>query len=108
MAATARVEIRLDPEHKQLDELVTHREATVSVVLRDLIDAAYEEIALQRREAVQRIFALGESEDAEEMPDPEELKRQLGSMFEGPLPGFHDYGPVDDDISPVTAQKRSR
>lgn len=101
-----RLEVRLDPERrKRLEELVEAREESVSDVVRSLIDAAHEELARQRRQAaLERLFAL----ELEDLPEPEELKRQYSSMFDGPLPGFCDYGPVPDDIDPVTALRKKK
>jgi predicted DNA-binding protein len=75
----ARLDVRLDPEHRQkLEEISVMRGASVSEVVRDLIDRAYEEVDLAaRRAAADRIGNL----QVEDMPDPAELTRQLQDKY---------------------------
>lgn len=70
-----RLEVRLDPEYRQkLDEIVRMRGASVSALIREMIDQFHEETGLEQRlAAVQRIAAS----EIEEVPHPEELSRQL-------------------------------
>jgi predicted DNA-binding protein len=75
-----RLEVRLDPEHRRkLEEITAARGAPVSQVVRELIDQAYEEAdRAARREAARRIGEL----QIEEVPDPEELSRQLDNKYD--------------------------
>lgn len=75
-----RLEVRLDEKRRaQLEEIAGKRGASVSEVVRSLIDDAYEEIRRERiRRAVERLINLR----GEVMPDPEELSRQLESAHE--------------------------
>ena len=75
-----RLEVRLDEKRRaQLEEIAGKRGASVSDVVRSLIDDAYEEIRRERiRRAVERLINLR----GEVMPDPEELSRQLESAHE--------------------------
>ena len=77
---TVRLEVRLDETRRaQLEEIAGNRGASVSDVVRSLIDEAYEEIRRERiRRAVERLINLR----GEVMPDPEELSRQLASAHE--------------------------
>jgi hypothetical protein len=77
-----RLEVRLDEEHQRmLATVLEARGIPVSDVVRQLIESAYEEIALARRlEAVQRLAAL----EGEDMPDPDELSRQLAKTYDIP------------------------
>lgn len=77
-----RLEVRLDTEHqRRLEVVLEERRVAVSELVRQLIDAAYEEIALARRlEAVRQIAAMG----IEDVPDPEELSRQLARTYDIP------------------------
>ena len=77
---TVRLEVRLDEKHRaQLEEIAVNRGASISEVVRSLIDDAYEEISRERiRRAVERLINLR----GEAMPDPEELSRQLASAHE--------------------------
>lgn len=72
---TERVEVRLDPDAKaKLEEVAAARRSSVSELVRTLIERSYEEeVARARLRAAQRI---GEME-VEDVPGPEELKRQL-------------------------------
>lgn len=77
---TVRLEVRLDEKRRaQLEEIAGNRGASVSDVVRSLIDEAYEEISRERRRrAVERLINL----NVEQMPDPEEIARQLNDKYE--------------------------
>ena len=80
-----RIEVRLDEEHvRKLSELRATYDASSSEVVRHAIDVAYEEEQLKKRlEALERIKAF---EGGEEMPDPEELRRQIIAGYDYDLP----------------------
>ncbi len=82
MTEVERVEVKLDKECRQrLRELALRRHASVSDVLRALIHEAYTEIDRERRrQAAERLCAL----EIEDVPDPEELTRQLESTHDLP------------------------
>jgi Arc/MetJ-type ribon-helix-helix transcriptional regulator len=77
---TERLEVRLDGEHRQkLAELVERQQASISEVIRRLIDRAYEDSLRERRlELVREIAAL----EVEDVPDPDELSRQLDRTYD--------------------------
>jgi len=77
---TVRLEVRLDEKRRaQLEEIAGNRGESISEVVRALIDDAYEAIRRERiRRAVERLINLR----GEDMPDPEELSRQLASAHE--------------------------
>jgi Arc/MetJ-type ribon-helix-helix transcriptional regulator len=77
---TERLEVRLDSEHRQkLAELVERERASISEVIRRLIDQAYEDSLRERRlELVREIAAL----EIEDVPDPDELSRQLDRTYD--------------------------
>jgi hypothetical protein len=77
-----RLEVRLDQEHhRKLEEIAAARGGRVSEVVRGLIDRAYEEIDLaERRRAA---LEIGKCE-IEDMPDPDELSRQLDRTYDVP------------------------
>lgn len=77
-----RLEVRLDPERRRkLTQLAEARGVTVSNVVREMIDAAIEESELEeRRRAVERIA----NAYVEDVPDPDELSRQLASTYDIP------------------------
>ncbi|MCY3656164.1 MAG: hypothetical protein OXG95_06090 [Chloroflexi bacterium] len=76
----SRVEIRLDEEHRQrLDDIVEERDASVSEVLRGLIDEAWEALMVERRLQLVREIASFEMEVPD---DPQDLFRELESRFE--------------------------
>lgn len=79
--ASERVEVRLDAETRiKLEEVAAAREASVSELVRSLIEESYqEEISQQRLAASQR---LGEM-SVEDVPEPGELKRQLAEAHDG-------------------------
>ncbi|MXZ62830.1 MAG: hypothetical protein F4Y98_04335 [Chloroflexi bacterium] len=76
----SRVEIRLDEECRQrLDDIVEEQDASISEVLRGLIDDAWEALMVERRLQLVREMAglQGEVPD-----DPQDLFRELESRFE--------------------------
>ena len=77
---TVRIEVRLDEKRRtQLEEIAGMQGASISEVVRVLIDDAYEAMIQEdRRRAVQELISLR----GEAMPDPEELSRQLASAHE--------------------------
>lgn len=77
---SVRLEVRLDEKRRaQLEEIAEYRGASVSEVVRALIDDAYRENSQERRRrAFQRITNL----NVEDIPDPEELARQLNDKYE--------------------------
>ena len=81
---TKRVEVRFDEETAEtLAELVADRQSTISEVIREAVrlmdDVRQRE---RRRRIVDEIAAL----NIEDMPDPEELNRQLDSTYDVDLP----------------------
>ena len=70
-----RLSVWLDDERRRrLEKVVEERGASISDVVRGLIDDAYEEIMLERRRAAARRLAAMEID----VPlDPEELSREL-------------------------------
>lgn len=82
---TERLDIRLDPERRRkLTDLSKSRGMSTSMVVREAIDHLYEIAMRERRlQAVERIAAM----NIEDLPDPEELSRQLDQAHDiGPLP----------------------
>ncbi|MCY4581927.1 MAG: ribbon-helix-helix protein, CopG family [Chloroflexi bacterium] len=77
---SVRLEVRLDEKRRaQLEEIAEYRGASISEVVRALIDEAYEENSRERvRRAVEKLINLR----GEVMPDPEELSRELESAHE--------------------------
>lgn len=76
----SRVEVRLDEEQRQrLDDLAEERDASLSEVLRALIDDAWEAIMVERRLQLVREIASYEMEVPD---DPQDLFRELESRFE--------------------------
>ncbi|MDP8940778.1 MAG: hypothetical protein M3N10_10920 [Actinomycetota bacterium] len=84
MAQTGRVEVRLDEEvRRKLEEVASARGATVSGVVRDLIERSYEEeMAQRRRQAAEQLGRL----ELEDLPEIEVLREQLDGA----------HGPVED------------
>jgi Arc/MetJ-type ribon-helix-helix transcriptional regulator len=81
---TKRVEFRVDEETAEtLSELVARRKTTVSEVLREAVRRMDEQ---EQRERRRRIVDELAAMEIEEMPEPEELKRQLDSMHDVDLP----------------------
>jgi hypothetical protein len=77
-----RPEVRLDSEHRRkLAEVAAVYHTPLSEAVRTMIDEAYEAVLRERRrEAVRRLGAM----EVEDVPDPEELSRQLNSAHELP------------------------
>ena len=77
---TVRLEVRLDEKRRaQLEEIADTQGASISEVVRALIDDAYKAMVQEdRRRAVEELINLR----GEVMPDPEELSRQLASAHE--------------------------
>ena len=77
---TNRIDVRLDVEHRRrLEELAQDEGETISDVVRNLIDGAYEDILRnRRREAIERLIAL----NGEGPPDPDTLSRELEAAHE--------------------------
>lgn len=76
----SRVEVRLDEEQrKRLNDLAEERDASLSEVLRGLIDDAWEAIMVERRLQLVREIASFEMEVPD---DPQDLFRELESRFE--------------------------
>ncbi len=77
-----RVEVRLDATRRsRLDAIATSRGQSVSELVRQLIDDAYVEVQeRRRRQAAARLIEL----ELEDVPDPEELRRQLVATHAGP------------------------
>ncbi|HZY65984.1 MAG TPA: ribbon-helix-helix protein, CopG family [Rubrobacteraceae bacterium] len=84
MAQTGRVEVRLDEEvRRKLEEVASARGATVSGLVRDLIERSYEEeMAQRRRQAAEQLGRL----ELEDLPEIEVLREQLDGA----------HGPVED------------
>ena len=73
----SRVEFRVDDECKQrLDDLAEERDASISEVLRGLIDEAWEAVMVERRLQLVREIASFEMEVPD---DPQDLFRELES-----------------------------
>ncbi len=81
---TKRVEVRLDEETAgTLTELATERQTTVSEVMREAVRRLDDDYRRERRRlAVDRLAAM----EIEEMPDPDELARQMNSMYDLDVP----------------------
>jgi len=77
---TKRLEVRLEDDlHDELLELAAERQISVSAAIREAIRLLREQRDREeRRKAVDELAAM----EIEEMPDPEELKRQLDSMYD--------------------------
>ncbi len=75
-----RIEVRLDAEHlKKVSDLKAAYGSSTSDAVRRAIDEAYEKVIRQRRqEALERILA---SEGIEDVPEPDELKRQNEEFY---------------------------
>jgi len=81
---TKRVEVRLDERAAQaLDDLAAEKQTSVSEVMREALWRLHEDYRRERRRlAVERMAAM----EIEEMPDPEELARQMNATYEVDLP----------------------
>ena len=76
----SRVEVRLDEEQRErLDAIAEEQDASISEVLRGLIDDAWEAIMLERRRQLVREIASFEMEVPD---DPQDLCRELESLLE--------------------------
>ena len=77
-----RVEMRLDDEtYDDLAELAAERQISLTATIREAIKLLRDERDYrERKRAVDEIAAM----EIEELPDPEELKRQLDSMYDHP------------------------
>ncbi|MEO6197565.1 MAG: hypothetical protein ABIP58_05585 [Dehalococcoidia bacterium] len=77
---TDRFELRLTEAYQQkLGELGAAYDTSTSEAVRRAIDEAYDALVQRRRmEALERILAF---EGGEEMPEPEELKRQIEEAY---------------------------
>lgn len=75
-----RLEVRLDSEHRRkLAEVAAVYQTALSEAVRTMIDDAYEAVVQERRRQAARALAAMEIED---VPDPEELSRELDSTYE--------------------------
>jgi len=81
---TERLEIRLDPTFRRwMTEMADERGDTLSNVVRDLLERGREEVMREiRHRAIEELCAM----EIEDMPDPEELNRQLASKYDTDLP----------------------
>ena len=75
-----RLDIRLDSERKRkLAELAESQGASISEVVRTMIDREYEQVLKEkRRQAFNRLIAL----EIEDVPDPDTLSRQLEATYD--------------------------
>jgi uncharacterized protein (DUF1778 family) len=77
---TERLEVRLDAEQRQmLDELARLEQNSVSEVVRRLIRSEFDVVMRERR--IEAARQIGEME-IEDVPDPEELSRQLAQTHD--------------------------
>jgi len=77
-----RLEVRLDGERKRkLKRIAETRGLTLSYAVREMIDAAIEEIELEAR--LRAVEAIANAR-VEEVPDPVELSRQLDRTHDIP------------------------
>ena len=76
----SRLEVRLDDERRlMLEEFAKEKETSISEVVRCLIDDAYEVFLRERRiRAAEHLISL----EVENLPDPDELSRQLAKTYE--------------------------
>jgi len=77
---TERIDVRLDPEtRRKLEEVAAARGASVSELVRSLIEDSYEEevAGVVRSQAAERIGQM----EVEDVPQPTELKRQLSEAY---------------------------
>lgn len=66
-------------QKKKLAEMAVREQASVSEVVRRLIDEAYESVLIESRlKLVQEIAGL----NVEDVPDPDELSRQLNAKYD--------------------------
>jgi predicted transcriptional regulator len=78
--ASERLDVRLDHERRRkLSELAAARSSSVSEVVREMIDQAYEEgLRADRVRAARELAQLA----VEDVPDPETLRRQLEGTYD--------------------------
>lgn len=78
--ATERLDVRLDHERRRkLVELAAARSSSVSEVVREMIDQAYEEgLRVDRVRAARELAQLA----VEDVPEPETLRRQLEGTYD--------------------------
>lgn len=79
-----KLEVRLDPDRREkLARLAAARGSTIADLVRSLIDQAFAQSEVERRLAiVAELAAMG----TEEMPEPDELSRELASAYDVDLP----------------------
>lgn len=79
---TKRFEVRLDEEtHEDLSELAEERHVSLSEVVREAIRLLREQDDRERRRrAVEELCAM----EIEDVPEPDELSRQLASTYDVP------------------------
>lgn len=86
-AGPERLEVRLDQAHRRkIAELARVYQVGMSELVRKMIDQAYEGVLLERRRAAVRRIAAAQAW-GEEMPDPDELSRQLATTYDVHLEG---------------------
>lgn len=80
-----RLEVRLEPElHERLRYIAEERNESMSNVIRELIDRAYEELDRARRlRAVEELSKM----NLFDVGEPEDLEREIETMYDG-LPGL--------------------
>jgi predicted DNA-binding protein len=77
-----RLEVRLDGERKRkLKQIAETRGLTLSYAVREMIDMAIEDVELEER--IRAVDAIANAE-VEEVPEPDELSRQLNSTHDIP------------------------
>ena len=76
---TERLEVRLDADRRRkLEELAEIEDESISETVRLLIDRMYEAASRERRiQAAARLAAM----EVEDVPEPEELSRQLNETY---------------------------
>lgn len=77
--ANQRLEVRLDTErHRKLSEIAGQRGITLSALVREMIDRAFEDS--ERTERLRLVQLISEA-NVEDVPDPETLSRQLDETY---------------------------
>ena len=76
----ARLDVRLDARRRRrLEELAGERGASISEVVRSLIDDAYDDLVRARRsQAIKQLIGM----NVEDPPDPDTLSRELEAAHE--------------------------
>jgi hypothetical protein len=75
-----RLDVRLDSDRRRkLSEVAAEYNTAISEAVRIMIDQAYEDVVQERRRQAARVLAAMAVED---VPDPEELSRQLSEAHE--------------------------